>query len=52
MFDGTISVVPSFARPAKAATYCSAILRLTAFRPPGELMASATWRIAVALAAA
>src|SRR5450631_1720679 len=51
-FDGTISVLLVLARLANAATYSSATLRLTALRPPGELIASATWRIALALASA
>ena len=51
-FDGTISVLLVLARLANAATYCSATFRLTALMPPGETIASATWRIALAFASA
>ena len=49
---GRISVFVVCARLPNCSMYCSATLRLTAPMPPGLAIASATWRIALALASA
>ena len=51
-FAGTISVLFVRARLPNCSMYCSATLRFTAPIPPGSSIASATWRIAFALASA
>ena len=51
-FVGRIIVFDLIARLPNAETYCSAILKLTDCSPPGDSIASATWRMAFAFASA